>query len=61
MKLAYAPGAGEAFWESISRIPGYPAGEVMPIRHMLFESNALARVPDILRAVGPIRRRRCWW
>jgi glycerol-1-phosphate dehydrogenase [NAD(P)+] len=52
MKFAYDPGDGEAFWERISRIPGYPTGEVMPIRRMLFESNALARVPDILRAVG---------
>jgi glycerol-1-phosphate dehydrogenase [NAD(P)+] len=52
MKLPYDPADGEAFWDAISRIPGYPAGEHMPIRQMLFASNALARLPEVLRAVG---------
>ncbi len=52
MKLTYDPGDGVAFWETISRIPGYPPGETMPIRHMLFEPNALFRLPEILRAVS---------
>lgn len=52
MKLAYDPAGGPAFWDSISRLPGYPVGEHMPIGQMLFESNALRRLPDVLRHAG---------
>jgi glycerol-1-phosphate dehydrogenase [NAD(P)+] len=50
--LAYDPGDGAAFWDAISRIPGYPQGEGRPIPTMLFESNALARLPQVLRDSG---------
>jgi len=50
--LAYDPALGPAFWDSISRLPGYPRGESMPIPIMLFESNALLRLPEVLRASG---------
>lgn len=52
MKLAYDPADGQAFWEGLYRIPGYPAGEDRPIGTMLFESNALLRLPEVLRASG---------
>ena len=54
MKLAYDPALGPAFWDSISRIPGYPRGEdaQRPIGQMLFESNALLRLPAVLRVAG---------
>src|SRR5258705_12993893 len=52
MTLAYDPADGAVFWDSISRLPGSPAGEVRPIPIMLFESNALARLPEVLRASG---------
>ena len=52
MNLAYDPARGPAFWDSLSRIPGYPAGEHMPIGQMLFESNALLRLPEVLRQAG---------
>ena len=52
MNLAYDPARGPAFWDSISRLPGYPVGEHMPIGQMLFESNALLRLPEVLRHAG---------
>jgi glycerol-1-phosphate dehydrogenase [NAD(P)+] len=51
--LAYDPANGAAFWESIGKLPGYPADEeAMPIREMLFEAGALFRTTEILRAAG---------
>jgi glycerol-1-phosphate dehydrogenase [NAD(P)+] len=52
LKLAYDPADGPAFWEGISHIPGYPRGEDTPIRLMLFESNALLRLPEVLHRSG---------
>ena len=49
MKLEYDPGEGPAFWQSIEKLPGYPAGEHMPIPTMLFESNAIYKLPAVLR------------
>lgn len=55
MKLNYDPAAGEAFWEAVSHLPGYPAGLHHPIRQMLFESDALLRLSDVLAAAGARR------
>src|SRR5262245_46440540 len=54
MTLTFDPGAGEQFKQAISRIPGYPAGEALPIRYMVFESNALARLSDYLTQAGAL-------
>jgi hypothetical protein len=51
MQLTYDPGDGARFCEAISRVPGYPAGETMPIRQMLVESGALYRLPEILESL----------
>ena len=58
MKLTYDPADGAAFWDSLSRLPGYPSGEVRPISEMLFESNALLRLPDVIRGSGARGARR---
>jgi glycerol-1-phosphate dehydrogenase [NAD(P)+] len=52
MKLPYDPARGQEFWEEIRKIRGYPRNEFMPIRQMLFESNAVYKISDVLRAVG---------
>ena len=49
MKLEYDPGEGPAFWQAIEKLPGYPADEHMPIPTMLFESNAIYKLPAVLR------------
>ena len=49
MRLQYDPGEGTAFWQSIEKLPGYPAGEHMPIPVMLFESDAVYRLPEVLK------------
>ncbi len=49
MKLEYDPGEGAAFWQAIEKLPGYPHGERMPIPTMLFESDAIYKLPDALR------------
>ncbi len=62
MRLKYDPGDGSTFWDQIAHIPGYPSGESMPIRLMLFEPGALFKLGEVLREVGadpdPARFRR---
>jgi len=48
MTLRYDPGNIETFKAQIHGIPGYPAGEELPIREMVFESGALWRLLDLL-------------
>jgi hypothetical protein len=45
MALRFDPGDGEAFKAALRAIPGYPAGEDLPIRAMVFEAGALDRLP----------------
>lgn len=52
MKIQYDPANGPEFWNSIYQIPGYPTGEVMPIKAMLFESDAVYKTSETLRLVG---------
>lgn len=47
--LAYDPARGERFLEAVRSLPGYPAGESVPLRSMAFESDALLRLPTYLR------------
>ena len=52
MNISYDPGDGKHFWDSISKLPGYPQDEIMPIKVMLFESGAIYKTSDTLKAVG---------
>src|ERR671928_216027 len=52
MTLRFDPGDLETFKRDIQGIPGYPAGEDLPIKEMVFESNALWRLPDLLSSAG---------
>lgn len=40
-RLPYDPADGEKFWLAIRELPGFPKHETMPIKHMLFKSDAL--------------------
>lgn len=51
-KLPYDPADGVKFWEVISKLPGFPSYETMPIKHMIFEAGALFRTTEILKSVG---------
>ena len=51
-RLPYDPVDKEKFWEAIRKLPGFPKHETMPIKHMLFESEALFKLPEILKSVG---------
>jgi glycerol-1-phosphate dehydrogenase [NAD(P)+] len=51
MKLEYDPGEGVSFWQAIEKLPGYPAGEHMPISAMIFESEAVYKLPRVLAEV----------
>jgi glycerol-1-phosphate dehydrogenase [NAD(P)+] len=51
-KLPYDPADGVNFWEVIRKLPGFPAHETMPIKHMIFESGALLKTMEILKSVG---------
>ena len=52
MELRFDPSEGEKFWNEISKIPGYPDDEVMPISTMLFESDAIYKLSEVLTSVG---------
>jgi hypothetical protein len=52
MKLEYDPGEGPSFWQAIEKLPGYPTGEHAPIPIMLFESNAVEKLPEVLKRAG---------
>lgn len=60
MRLAYDPGENESFWAAIRNIPGYPVGEEMPIRRMIFESGAVFQLPDVLRLAGAHPKNTLW-
>lgn len=50
--LSYDPAEGKKFWDAIRTLPGFPADEIMPIKEMVFESNALFRTSEILASIG---------
>ena len=52
MTLRFDPGNIETFKTQIRGIAGYPAGEELPIRQMIFESGALWRLPNLLLIAG---------
>ncbi len=52
VSLPYDPGRIEAFKESVRHLPGYPAGEEIPLRNMVFESGAVFRLPGLLAEAG---------
>jgi glycerol-1-phosphate dehydrogenase [NAD(P)+] len=52
MTLRFDPGNLHQFKDQIRTIPGYPAGEELPIREMVFESGALWRLLDLLSVAG---------
>lgn len=52
MPLRFDPGQLDQFKSQIRSISGYPAGEELPIRNMVFESGALWRLPDLLPGAG---------
>ena len=52
MTLQFDPQDIERFKADIRGIPGYPLGEELPIRAMVFERDALARLPELLALAG---------
>jgi glycerol-1-phosphate dehydrogenase [NAD(P)+] len=52
MTLRFDPGDLADFKTQIRGIPGYPSGEELPIKEMVFESGALWRLPDLLLRAG---------
>ena len=52
MSLRFDPGNLDQFKSQIRAIAGYPTGEELPIRNMVFESGALWRLPDLLQQAG---------
>ena len=52
MSLRFDPGELDLFKSQIRTIPGYPEGEDLPIRDMVFESGALWHIPDLLLDAG---------
>lgn len=53
MRLRYDPGDGEAFWRDVRSIPGFPVNDHIRLRHMLFASDALLRLPELLPSDTP--------
>jgi hypothetical protein len=51
----FDPGLAAGFWKAVEALPGYPRGESVRLRQMVFESNALQRLPEILVSAGASR------
>lgn len=52
MTLRFDPAHVERFKADLRQIPGYPIGEELPIREMVFESGAIFRLPALLERAG---------
>lgn len=52
MSLRYDPGSIERFKTEIQAIPGYPTGETLPIRAMVFEPGAVFNLAELLKLAG---------
>ena len=52
MTLRFDPEPIDQFKAQIRSIPGYPAEEDLPIRAMVFEADALLRLPGLLKKAG---------
>jgi glycerol-1-phosphate dehydrogenase [NAD(P)+] len=52
MTLQFDPADIDHFKTQIRGIPGYPIGEELPIREMVFESGALWRLPGLMLLAG---------
>ena len=52
MTLRFDPQDIDRFKADIRGIPGYPLGEELPIRLMVFEPDALVRLPELLALAG---------
>jgi glycerol-1-phosphate dehydrogenase [NAD(P)+] len=52
MTLRFDPEHIDRFKAEIRDIPGYPMGEDLPIRAMIFEPDALLRLPGLLELAG---------
>lgn len=52
MTLRFDPEHIDRFKAEIRSIPGYPVGEELPIRAMVFEPDALLYLPDLLQVAG---------
>jgi glycerol-1-phosphate dehydrogenase [NAD(P)+] len=52
MRLRFDPEYIDRFKADIRGIPGYPSGEELPIRAMVFEPDALLRLPALLELAG---------
>jgi glycerol-1-phosphate dehydrogenase [NAD(P)+] len=50
--LTYDPALETEFWQAAEQLPGYPQGEPIRLRRMVFESDALAKLPAILTDSG---------
>jgi glycerol-1-phosphate dehydrogenase [NAD(P)+] len=50
-KLPYDPANGKDFWDAIRKLPGFPAQETMPIKEMIFESDAVFRISEVLKRI----------
>ena len=50
--LRFDPEDIERFKLEIRDIPGYPVGEDLPIRAMVFEPDALLQLPGLLETAG---------
>jgi glycerol-1-phosphate dehydrogenase [NAD(P)+] len=55
MDLHYDPAVMSHFQQRLRQIPGYPAGEELPIREMVFASGALFRLPELVALAGASR------
>ncbi|MFZ5809670.1 MAG: iron-containing alcohol dehydrogenase [Chloroflexota bacterium] len=46
--LTFDPAENDRFWQKVRSLPGFPHGEDIPLRRMVFETDALFQLPAVL-------------
>ena len=54
--LKYDPGDTAKFWENITALPGFPIDDYIPLRQMIFQSDAIYEIPTVLEKMGVSRK-----
>jgi hypothetical protein len=54
--LKYDPGDTTKFWETITALPGFPKDDYIPLRQMIFQSDAIYEIPTVLEKMGVSRK-----
>jgi glycerol-1-phosphate dehydrogenase [NAD(P)+] len=56
--LTFDPADNDRFWQKVRSLPGFPQGEDIPLRRMVFDADALFQLPAVLNELEIAKDRR---